>query len=103
VIAVIDFREVEAHLREVYDPELGLNVVDLGLIYRMEEPEEGKLVIEMTMTTPGCPAHDSLAGAVEWAAARAFGVAEIEVRVVWNPPWTPERMSPEARRVLGWT
>lgn len=100
---MIDFHEVRERLREVYDPELGINVIDLGLIYKLEEPQEGRLHIEMTMTTPGCPAHETLCEAVEWAAARAFGVAEVEVDVVWDPPWTPDRMSDEARRMLGWT
>jgi len=98
---MIDLNEVRAKLRDVCDPEIGINVVDLGLIYDMEEPEEGTLVINMTMTTPGCPAHDSISGSVEWAAAQAFGVALVHVNVVWNSPWTPDKMTPEAREMLG--
>jgi metal-sulfur cluster biosynthetic enzyme len=98
---MIDLNEVRAKLKQVYDPEIGVNVVDLGLIYKIEEPEEGLLHIEMTMTTPGCPAHDTLRDAVEWAAAQAFGVGVVKVDVVWDPPWSPEMMSPEARAFLG--
>lgn len=92
--------EVYERLREVYDPELGVNVVDLGLIYSVEEPEEGTLHIAMTMTTPGCPAHDTLSESVEWAAAQAFGVGLVQVNVVWEPPWTPEMMSDKAKEQL---
>ncbi|WP_083496272.1 metal-sulfur cluster assembly factor [Alicyclobacillus hesperidum] len=93
--------DVRAKLQQVYDPEIGVNVVDLGLIYKMEEREEGSLYIEMTMTTPGCPAHDMISENVEWAAAQASGVAMVYVDVVWDPPWSPEMMSIDARRELG--
>ncbi|MCL6453975.1 MAG: iron-sulfur cluster assembly protein [Alicyclobacillus sp.] len=98
---MIDLEAVREKLKEVYDPEIGINVVDLGLIYKLEEVEEGSLYIEMTMTTPGCPAHDNISQSVEWAAAQAFGVAMVQVEVVWDPPWTPEMMSEEAREMLG--
>lgn len=98
---MIDMDEVRQKLKDVYDPEIGINVVDLGLIYSMEEPEEGTLSIEMTMTTPGCPAHDTISRSVEWAAAQAFGVGMVSVNVVWDPPWTPDMMSPEAQQQLG--
>ena len=98
---MIDVEEVRTQLLEVYDPEIGVNVVDLGLIYEIAEPAEGELLIRMTMTTPGCPAHDTISQSVEWAAARAFGVAAVQVDVVWDPPWTPEMMSDEAKSFLG--
>jgi len=98
---MINLEEVRGKLKEVYDPEIAINVVDLGLIYNMKEIEEGTLHIEMTMTTPGCPAHDSISGNVEWAAAQVFGVAMVYVDVVWDPPWTPEMMTPEAQTQLG--
>lgn len=98
---MINVDEVREKLKEVYDPEIGINVVDLGLIYRMEETEEGTLHIEMTMTTPGCPAHDSISGNVEWAAAQVFGVAMVYVDVVWDPPWSPDMMTLEAQTQLG--
>jgi metal-sulfur cluster biosynthetic enzyme len=86
----------------VYDPELGLDVVSLGLVYDVRE-EDGRVVVDMTLTTPGCPVSDMLpaeAGQAVAAAVGPLGLAS-EVRVVWDPPWTPERLSPEAAACLG--
>lgn len=98
---MINLDEVREKLKDVYDPEIGVNVVDLGLIYGLEEQGEGNLVVTMTMTTPGCPAHDTISQSVEWSAAQVFGVAMVQVDVVWDPPWTPEMMSDQARMELG--
>lgn len=98
---MINVDEVREKLKEVFDPEIGINVVDLGLVYEIKEVEEGSLYIAMTMTTPGCPAHDSISSAVEWTAAQVFGVALVQVDVVWDPPWTPEMMSTAAQTQLG--
>ncbi len=90
-----------ALLAQVYDPELGLDIVSLGLVYAVEvRPPKAR--VRMTLTTPGCPLHDAMAPAVERALERLPGVEAVEVVLVWDPPWTPERMSPEARRALGW-
>jgi metal-sulfur cluster biosynthetic enzyme len=89
-------------LRHVYDPELGLDIVALGLVYGLSV-EDGRLVIEMTLTTPGCPVSENLPQqAVEAvsAAVAPFGMPA-EVRVVWDPPWTPERMDDRAAGTLG--
>lgn len=88
-------------LTQVYDPELGLDVVNLGLIYdiRVEPPTA---YVQMTLTTPGCPLHDSLQEAVRRALSGLPGVEAVTVELVWNPPWTPARLSPEARKALGW-
>jgi metal-sulfur cluster biosynthetic enzyme len=97
---VID--QVREALRQVYDPELGLDIVALGLVYGISI-EDGRLVIEMTLTTPGCPVSENLPQqAVEAAstAVAAFGVPA-DVRVVWDPPWTPERMEESAADTLG--
>jgi metal-sulfur cluster biosynthetic enzyme len=87
--------------RGVYDPELYLDVVSLGLVYDVRA-EAGAVVVEMTMTTPGCPASESLPemarGAIEDAVGGAVGV---DVRVVWDPPWSPAMMDDEAGRALG--
>jgi metal-sulfur cluster biosynthetic enzyme len=87
-------------LKNVYDPELGLDVVNLGLIYelRVEPP---RAYVRMTLTTPGCPLHDSLGEAVRRALLSLPGVEEAEVELTFDPPWTPARLSPEARRMLG--
>jgi metal-sulfur cluster biosynthetic enzyme len=87
-------------LRQVYDPELGINLVDLGLIYNVEI-EDSKVQIEMTLTTPGCPMHSFIARQAWQAVNKLPGVAEAAVRVVWEPRWTPERLSPAARAQLG--
>lgn len=88
-------------LRTVYDPELGLDVVNLGLIYelRVEPP---KAYVRMTLTTPGCPLHDSMGDAVRQALSRIPGIEEVKVELTFEPPWTPDRLSPEARKLLGW-
>lgn len=93
--------EVRAVLREnVYDPELGINVVDLGLIYDVQV-EEKRIVVDMTLTTPGCPLASFLPGQVEEVLREKFPDHEVEVNLVWEPPWTPERMSKEAREMFG--
>jgi metal-sulfur cluster biosynthetic enzyme len=101
--------EVNRLLRLVDDPELGVNVVDLGLIYdiRILPPghcSQGVLVeVDMTATTPGCPLADALeAGALEALSALPPEVGAVRVRMVWEPAWTPERMNDSARALLGW-
>ncbi|WP_044748728.1 metal-sulfur cluster assembly factor [Bacillus alveayuensis] len=87
-------------LYNVIDPELGINIVDLGLIYDINI-NEGNVFILMTLTTPGCPLHDSIVGGVKRALANMEEIKGIDVQITWNPPWTPERMSKEALRQLG--
>ena len=99
---MIDLMAVQTALEQVLDPEIGIDVVNLGLIYVMEEQPDHTLHIAMTMTTPGCPAHDSLRYAVQYAAEQVAGVTSVQVEVVWNPPWTPERMSEAAKARLAW-
>lgn len=89
-------------LRQVYDPEIPVNIVDLGLIYGIEWPEDGRVRIRMTMTSPGCPVATMLHDEVKAVAERIPGIREAEVAVVWDPPWRPERMSPEAKRQFGY-
>lgn len=90
-------------LREVLDPETGLSVVDLGLIYGAEvEPETNRLVVSMTFTSPGCPAGGAMTDGVERALARCPGVSGVEVQVTFEPRWTPERITGAGRAQLGW-
>jgi metal-sulfur cluster biosynthetic enzyme len=99
---VMDIRElVLEQLRTVIDPELGVNVVDLGLIYDLQI-NDGNIYILMTLTTPGCPLHDSIVGGVKRALEHIDGIRDVQVQITWNPPWTPERMSEEALRQLGY-
>jgi len=88
-------------LRNVYDPELGVNVIDLGLVYDVELSEEGYVRVTMTLTTPGCPMHESLSEGVGAALADIPGITGGEVRLVWEPRWEPSRMTEEGRRLLG--
>jgi metal-sulfur cluster biosynthetic enzyme len=88
-------------LRNVYDPELGVNVIDLGLVYDVDVNENGHVTIDMTLTTPGCPMQESLSEGVGAALQAIPGIASGEIRLVWNPPWDPSRMTGEGRRMLG--
>lgn len=88
-------------LKAVIDPELGLNIVDLGLIYDVQVAG-GAVDVTMTLTTPGCPLHTAIARGAQTAVRNLPGIEQATVNVVWDPPWTPERMSPEARARLGW-
>lgn len=88
-------------LKSVYDPELGISVYDLGLIYNIEGRDD-EIFVTMTLTTPGCPLHGSMAEGVKNALEQIPGVKAVHVEMVWNPPWTPERMTEEAKRRLGW-
>jgi len=88
-------------LRDVYDPELYLDVVSLGLVYDIRE-EDGSVVVEMTMTTPGCPASESLPEIARETVADALGgLLAVDVRVVWDPPWSPAMMDDQAAQALG--
>ncbi len=98
---MITEEQVMDALREVYDPELGLNIVDLGLVYGVDIADN-QVNVTMTLTTPGCPLHNTMARGAEMAVRRLPGVESATVRVVWDPPWTPERMSETARQQLGW-
>jgi metal-sulfur cluster biosynthetic enzyme len=89
-------------LKEVVDPEIGLNIVDLGLVYDLEVDREGTVAIEMTLTTPGCPLHAAINDAVHRALQPLPGVRGVELDLVWSPPWTPEMITPAGRRALGW-
>jgi metal-sulfur cluster biosynthetic enzyme len=83
--------QVTEALREVFDPELGLSVVDLGLIYGVEIDAD-RVRVEMTLTTQGCPLHDSMVEWVRQAVGRVPGVLDVAVALTFEPPWTPDRM-----------
>lgn len=87
-------------LKEVMDPELGINVWDLGLIYDIDIDAENNVKITMTLTTPGCPLHDSIVAGVKGSVEYTPGTRNVEVQVVWEPAWSPEKMSEEAMRTL---
>jgi metal-sulfur cluster biosynthetic enzyme len=89
-------------LRTVIEPDLGVNIVDLGLVYRAEI-EDGRVEVEMTMTTPACPYQGQMREAVEQMIWRQVpGVESVDIQVVWSPPWQEKMMSEKAREQLGW-
>ena len=93
-------RVLEA-LKTVRDPEIPVNLVDLGLIYDLIVRRDGTIYVEMTLTTPACPVAGSLPGQVQQAIAAVPGVTDVRVKLVWTPPWTRDRMSEEAKLELG--
>lgn len=99
----MDEKEVMQALRGVEDPEAGMSVVDLGLVYGVQAAP-GRVRVQMTMTSPACPAAPYLVDEA-MAAIRALAPAgtDVAVELVWDPPWTPERMSAEAQSRFGWT
>jgi len=92
---------VETALRTVYDPEIPVNIYDLGLIYRVEVSDTGVIDIDMTLTAPGCPVAQTFPGEVEARVMEVRGVSDARVELVWEPPWTPERMTEAAKLELG--
>ncbi|TVV72243.1 SUF system Fe-S cluster assembly protein [Sphingomonas solaris] len=88
-------------LKEIYDPEIPVNIYDLGLIYGVDVTDGGHVVVTMTLTTPHCPVAESMPGEVEMRVAAVAGVGVAEVNLVWDPPWDPAKMSDEAKLELG--
>jgi len=93
--------KIESQLKSVYDPELNINVVDLGLIYNIEITEENDVTITMTLTTPGCPLHDSITSGVRYSINGIEETRNVDVNLVWEPAWSPDKMTPEGLRLLG--
>jgi metal-sulfur cluster biosynthetic enzyme len=88
-------------LRAVKDPELNLNIIDIGLVYDIESSDEGDVKVKMTLTSPGCPAGGEIIEDVRRVTGDLEGVRNVEVELVWDPYWTPERMDPRVRAFLG--
>jgi FeS assembly SUF system protein len=88
-------------LKEIYDPEIPVNIYDLGLIYGVEVTEDGHAVVTMTLTTPNCPVAESMPAEVEMRVGSVAGVGIADVNLVWDPPWDPQKMSDEAKLELG--
>lgn len=88
-------------LKEIYDPEIPVNIYDLGLIYAVDVTDDGHAAVTMTLTTPHCPVAESMPGEVEMRVGSVPGVGHAEVNLVWDPPWDPQKMSDEAKLELG--
>lgn len=98
----LDIDAVRSRLRRVVDPEVGINIVDLGLVYRIEFLPE-QLLIEMTMTSPACPMGDMIVGDVHAALAKALPATMApDIRLVWEPPWNPAMMDEATKQHFGW-
>lgn len=91
---------IREQLKTVYDPELNINVVDLGLIYDIAVSDEGDVNITMTLTTPGCPLHSSIERGVRYSLEGLEGIRNVDVQLVWEPAWTPDCMTPEGKKLL---
>jgi FeS assembly SUF system protein len=88
-------------LKSIYDPEIPVDIYELGLIYDVAIDEDGDAVVTMTLTTPHCPVAESMPGEVELRVLSVPGIRDAEVKLVWDPPWDPSKMSDEARLELG--
>jgi metal-sulfur cluster biosynthetic enzyme len=93
--------QVYLQLKKCIDPEIPVNIVDLGLIYGVEIKKEKDIDIKMTMTTRGCPLHNTMVNDVKNSVSKINGVGNINVEIVWDPPWSIDKMDPKAREVLG--
>ncbi len=100
-LASID-EQIVAALKKVYDPEIPVDIYEMGLVYGVEVSPEKDVAIQMTLTSPGCPVAEQMPGMVEHAVHHFVeGVRDVEVEIVWDPPWTPDRMSEAAQLELG--
>ena len=93
--------EVVTALKSIYDPEIPVDIYELGLIYDVAVSEDGDALVTMTLTTPHCPVAESLPQEVELRVLSVPGIRDAEVKLVWDPPWDPSKMSDEARLELG--
>ncbi|MHB8352061.1 MAG: iron-sulfur cluster assembly protein [Thermoplasmata archaeon] len=94
--------KIRKALKQIFDPEIPMNLVDLGLIYGFDWTSDDSVTIRMTLTSVGCPSTEQICEEVERAAREATGLPEVKIDVVWQPPWTPERMSLFAKRQFGY-
>ena len=93
--------DVREGLKNVYDPEIGVNIVDLGLVYDADISESGDVLVTMTLTSMGCPLGPVIVQEVQTALKDLPGINDVDVKLVWSPPWSPDAMSEEAKDELG--
>jgi metal-sulfur cluster biosynthetic enzyme len=99
-VSVATEEEIRTAMKGVEDPELGVNVVDLGLLYGISQDEEGNVVLDMTLTSMGCPLTEQILGDSRAALEPLDGVRSAEINWVWDPPWSPESMTEEGRFMM---
>ncbi|RYE03553.1 MAG: SUF system Fe-S cluster assembly protein [Sphingomonadales bacterium] len=95
------YEAIIAALKDIYDPEIPVNIYDLGLIYGVEVTDDGHAAVTMTLTTPHCPVAESMPAEVELRVGSVPGVGHAEVNLVWDPPWDPQKMTDDAKLELG--
>ena len=94
--------DIVSALKTVYDPEIPADIYELGLVYRVDIEDDRSVKIDMTLTAPGCPVAGEMPGWVQDAVSAVEGVSTVDVNMVFDPPWTPDRMSEEAQIAVGW-
>lgn len=94
--------DIVSALKTVYDPEIPADIYELGLVYKVDIEDDRTVKIDMTLTAPGCPVAGEMPGWVQNAVSAVEGVSDVEVNMVFDPPWTPDRMSEEAQVAVGW-
>ena len=92
--------KIISEIKKIYDPEIPVNIYELGLIYKIEVIEDKKALIEMTLTTPNCPVAESLPNSVKENILKINGIEEVDLKLVWDPPWTKDKMSEAAKLEL---
>jgi len=92
--------EIIKALSEVYDPEIPINIVDMGLIYRVDLDSKNNVEIDMTMTTRGCPMHSMMTYAAKKRVEKIDGIGSVKVNLIWDPPWTPEMINPKIKEQM---
>ena len=95
-------QDIVGALKTVYDPEIPCDIYELGLIYKVDIEDDRSISVDMTLTAPGCPVAGEMPGWVEDAVSSVAGVGPVNVNMVFDPPWTPDRMSEEAKIALNW-
>lgn len=101
-MTTVTSQQVLDSLKQCMDPEIPINIVDMGLIYGINVSDDNKVDIKMTMTTRGCPLHDTLVSDVKRYVNKVPGVSAVNVEIVWEPPWTPEKMSEEGKKLINY-
>jgi metal-sulfur cluster biosynthetic enzyme len=97
----VTVEQVREALKDVYDPEIPVNVVDLGLIYDMDVSESNEVFVKMTLTAPGCGMGPYIAQQAEWAIAELEGVEDVNVELTFDPPWSPDMLTEDGKVLLG--
>ena len=100
-MSTVNEDQVRDSLKQCMDPEVPLSIVDMGLIYGIDVTENNDVNIKMTMTTKGCPLHETMVDDVKRYAKKVSGVNNVDVEIVWDPPWSPRMISEEGKKVLG--